>query len=258
MTFSVRFIRAFANWLIVLSIALSIAIPTWWWMNQPQFQLKHIYVESLTKESLEYISAEDIAHRVNDQEWGNFFTVDLDQLQQQISELPWVKTVQIRRLWPDSLALFIEEHKPFAYWNKDQVMDDWGDVFTPVQVPIKNDENMLYFSGPEASEKLVARRYNEVSNLLAPIQLSIEAMSLDERYAWSIKLSNGMTILLGRDPEAESLTVNKDKDVFSRPILRFVKSWSELQSKIGDKHIDRVDLRYNNGFAIRFADQSSK
>ena len=47
---------------------------------------------------------------------GNFFAVDLAEVRAALEGLPWVRRVEVRRIWPDRLEATLEEHVPFARW----------------------------------------------------------------------------------------------------------------------------------------------
>ena len=42
---------------------------------------------------------------------GNFFAADLSEVRASLERLPWVRHVEVRRLWPDRLEITIEEHR---------------------------------------------------------------------------------------------------------------------------------------------------
>ena len=80
-----------------------------------------------------------------------------------------------------------------------------------------------------------------------------EGVQLSSRYAWTVKLSNGMTVELGRE---QSKTTLKDR------VDRLIGIYPQLVSRLQDK-IENVDMRYPNGLAlkapgIKFAQDSKK
>ena len=74
---------------------------------------------------------------------------------------------------------------------------------------------------------------------------------MTERYAWHIKLSNGMKVEFGRDEE------NSDKNLTEERVARLFKYWPQVQERWSNR-IDAVDLRYANGFAVHLASTSLK
>lgn len=68
-------------------------------------------------------------------------------------------------------------------------------------------------------------------------------MSLSSRYAWTVKLANGMEIEFGRERNGDTLPDRAQ---------RLVAAWPAVTQRWG-KDIEYADLRYPNGFAIRAA-----
>lgn len=72
--------------------------------------------------------------------------------------------------------------------------------------------------------------------MLDPLGLAIRGIRLDQRGAWSMELSNGTQIQLGRESALERLQ-------------RLLASWDSLMLEQTAPPSD-VDLRYTNGFAV--------
>jgi len=73
---------------------------------------------------------------------------------------------------------------------------------------------------------------------LAVHDLSITRLEQDERRAWVVTLNSGVKLLLGRKESEKRLT--RFIDIYPRVL----KAW--------EQRIDEVDLRYPNGFAVRW------
>jgi cell division protein FtsQ len=67
---------------------------------------------------------------------------------------------------------------------------------------------------------------------------------LSSRLAWQLKLSNGLTIQLGRD---------SDKDRVEERLARFASAFPHTLAKTRQR-LEYVDLRYPNGFALRITE----
>ena len=97
------------------------------------------------------------------------------------------------------------------------------------------------FSGPAGTAEEVARRYGAFRQALAPLGLEPRQVLLSPRYAWQIRLSNGLTLELGRDQLKEPLLER---------LSRFVANYAQTLGSL-NRRLDYVDLRYPNGFALR-------
>jgi cell division protein FtsQ len=105
----------------------------------------------------------------------------------------------------------------------------------------QGDATLPVFSGPSGSEGEVTRRYLVFVELLAPLALDPGQILLSPRLAWQLRLSNGLTVQLGRDSE---------KDRVDDRLARFVSVYPQTLAKSRHR-LDYVDLRYPNGFALR-------
>ena len=173
---------------------------------------------------------------------GTFFSVDLDAVRRSFEALPWVRKVEVRRLWPDRLQVAIEEHVALARWGADtramRLVNIHGEVFAG---EFADAERLPQFAGPQGTAQEVARRYAAFRQTLAPLKVEPRQVLLSPRYAWQLRLSNGLTLELGRDQLKES--------VLER-LSRFVAHYAQTLGGL-NRRLDYVDLRYPNGFALR-------
>ncbi|MDD3528874.1 MAG: cell division protein FtsQ/DivIB [Gallionellaceae bacterium] len=162
---------------------------------------------------------------------GGLLAADLAALRRGFEALPWVRSAAVRRVWPDRLAVELEEHIPAAAWNDLAVLDTHGEVF-----PVRPWPGLPRVHAPEGVEKEVAARHSAFARLLAEHGLAIAALRVDARHAWRIELSDGVGVELGRERLDERLQ-------------RFVTFYPLLQARVAA--IRRVDMRYPNGFAVQ-------
>jgi cell division protein FtsQ len=170
---------------------------------------------------------------------GNFFAVDLAQVRAALEGLPWVRRVAVRRVWPDRLEATLEEHVALARWAAGGLVNLQGERFAGASAAA-----LPQFSGPPGSEAEVTRRYRRFVEILAPLAAAPEHLTLSPRYAWRLRLDDGLGIELGRDVP--------DDPVEAR-LARLVAAWPQSLARLPRKH-EQVDLRYPNGFALRLAD----
>ena len=85
----------------------------------------------------------------------------------------------------------------------------------------------------------MARRYARFNEMLAPLGLGIAQITLSSRYAWQLRLKDGMVLELGREQMEERLA-------------RFVAAYPQYVATMKSP-AKYVDLRYRNGFAARVA-----
>jgi cell division protein FtsQ len=165
---------------------------------------------------------------------GGFFQVDVQRIQEALVQLPWVDGVSIRRIWPDTISVSVDEQVPLTRWNEHSLLNQYGEAFTPSDATIPQSLPLL--SGPDGREKMMALRYAEVETKVTPLGLQVTTMRMDERRAWAIGLSNGMELLLG-------------KSEFDVRLQRFLDQYPGLLRE-QEALVSQVDLRYTNGFSV--------
>jgi cell division protein FtsQ len=220
----------------LLALAL-LAAGGYWLVQRPNFALREILVEGDT----DHINAPTVRQSVVGHLKGNFFTVDLDAARQMFEQMPWVRHASVRRVWPNALAVSLEEYKPLGTWGSDQLVSTDGELFTANQGEL--DQDLPAFDGPDGSAQEVVTRYHDFQKWFAPLGLTPEEVTLSPRYAWTVKLSNGTEVELGRERNADTLAERTH---------RLVVAWAAVTQRWG-KDIEYADLRYPNGFAIRAA-----
>lgn len=177
-------------------------------------------------------------HRTLQQEFvGNYFKVNVDQVQQFLQQQPWVYQVAVRKQWPDTLVVVVTEHSPVAIWNLEYLLNKRGEVF---KAPIAQLNSKLpQLAGPQGSEQDALTMFSRVQSLLTLHQFEAASLSVSDRFAWQLKLSNGIELKLGRE------------DTLKR-VQRFIDLYPSI-SKHKPEAIEQVDLRYDTGLAVRFA-----
>lgn len=239
----VKMLNAVTNALLVLVLLALLASGLWWLAQRPMFTLKTIRVEGVAQEQLRRVNPLTIRASAVPRIKGNFFTADLDAVRAAFESVPWVRKAMVRREWPNKLIVSIEEHRALGTWGDDgRLLSVKGDVFTANLAEAEDDGDLLEFDGPAGSEKEVVARFDQFRDWLAPIKVAPESVALSNRYAWTVKLDNGITVELGR---AESDATLKER------IARLVAVYPQLMERLQGKKIENVDMRYPNGLALK-------
>ena len=168
-----------------------------------------------------------------------FFAVRLEDAQAAVARLPWVEHAEVRKHWPDVLEVFVSEHRPFARWGDDRLLSERGRLF-PVR-HIRVPARLPRFDAPDTRVDDVVALYNESRALFASSGNDVRALQLDRRGSWSLQLTNGTEVVIGRSD--------------ARPRLgRFARLLPQLLSQQRARVLRRADLRYTNGFALSWGD----
>lgn len=202
----------------------------------PVFPLRQVVVlgklNQVTRTQVEYAARTALN--------GNFFTVDLNTVRATFEKLPWVRRADVRRRWPDSIELTLEEQVATARWKQAdgeyRLVNTYGEVFVAA-----TEEKLPVFAGPEGMAGPMLARHQAFAETLKPIGRRLVEMSLSQRQAWQVRLDDGLVIDLGREESKHPVAERMD---------RFVTSYREVREKL---HLQPtlIDMRYPNGFALR-------
>lgn len=199
------------------------------WVGAQRWPLARLHVHG----QLQRVDAQAIRAAMLPYAQRGFFAVDLGGAQAALEQLPWVEKADVRKRWPDVLDIDIVEHQPFARWDSDKLLTQAGRLYP---LPKNVDaSDMPQLGGPEAKVADVVALYNESKQMFAPMGLDVRTLRMDQRGSWSLDLSDGVEVIVGRDD--------------ARPrIGRFARLLPQLLAK--NAALRRADLRYTNGFAL--------
>ena len=225
-----------------------------WLSQRPVFALRQVVIEPVAGETLKHINKPVVKQQVLETVQGNFFSVRLEDVKRGFESMPWVRHANVRRVWPNGLIVSIEEQKPFGTWggaDSHTLMNTHGELFAGRVSDVGDGIQLVDFSGPEDASKEVMRLYERANAWFKPWSAEVKSLTLSERYAWHVKLSNGMKVEFGRDEENSDKTLTEDR------VARLFKYWPEVQEKWANR-VDAIDLRYANGFAVHLASANLK
>lgn len=224
--------------LLFVGIILGLLGGFWLWLISPHtFPITTVRIEGHSRTSPEMLKA-----AITDYTVSGFFKVDFAAIRAVVLTLPWIKEVEIQRLWPDTLLLRLQEYHAVALWkpfteNETMALDKDGLLFKP---PTQLD-NIPIFIGTthKASDMLV--HYFTLKTWLEAVNLRILEFRCSAQQAWYITLDNGIKLLLGKgDPK---IGVRRFLSVYKHIIpTTFLKQEGNTMY---------VDLRYTHGIAIR-------
>jgi len=223
---------------------------TSWVMAQPWFALTTLEV----KTPVAHVTEAQIRLVADRRVHGTFFTVDLDNVRESLEKLPWVREARVERRWPDTLVVSLTEQVPLARWNDNALVNAEGGVFVAAA-----DGELPRLSGPEDSSAEVVAAYRRYQAALATLDMRIAELRLSPRRAWSIRLDNGMQLVLGR--QQTDVRLARFVSFYPRllaaqtnaPAIADVSGVAQITTPKPAAPIIplTVDLRYADGFAVR-------
>ena len=267
--------RLFLVLLVISLLASSVMFVSW--LNKPgNFPFKKVELvnrlENQESSELQIIAANALN--------GGFFSLDVDEFRAELlSQLPWVKSVSVRKVWPNKLLVEIAEYKPVVRWisaedfllqaaegsllkdaegsllkdaegsiSKDtvnyQLLSQEGIIFAPelTEAQKRKFNNMALLSGPKVSAKSVLKKCVEISKDLTKLDLAIKRCGMNKRRTWKLSLTQNVDV---------NLDIKLGKENVLQQLERFIQVFSgKLKQYL--KSVEYVDLRYSNGFSIKW------
>lgn len=219
------------NGLVLITILVAMMSLAKHWFSDPhRFPLHVVEVKgdfrNLDKQRLQ----DAVAAHVE----GGFFTVDVSAIRSAAEQLPWVNKASVKRIWPATLRISIEEQQAIARWGEQGYLNRNGEPFFPeASSPVLP---LPALAGPQGHELKVLLNYQRVAKTLAPLGIEVARMELDNRRAWHLQVGDGVLLELGRVNTRERLQ-------------RFIRAYPTIfAARI--EELKRVDLRYSNGFSV--------
>jgi cell division protein FtsQ len=194
--------------------------------------IRHVAVSG----NLQHVSPDEVRNIVRDNIAAGFLGVDVDEINAAIVKLPWIRDVSVRRVWPDTLKVIPVEQTALARWDDGGLVNMHGERF--MARPDSYPDGLPLFHGPDNSESYITGVYISANRILSGEGQKIAEVILDTRRAVRLKLENEIELIMGRTNNYELLR-------------KFCRIYNRLFSGKSDD-MDRVDLRYTNGFAVHW------
>jgi len=209
-------------------------------LRVPYFEIRAIRIDGdLTRNSVPTIRANALPALA-----GNFFSIDLARAQAAFEQVPWVRHAVVRRVWPNQLAVRLEEHRAVALWEGEgggveRLVNSHGEVFEANLGDVEDDELPL-FAGPEGSSAQMLALWQRLQPLFAAQAMAVQRLQLSRRGSWRLEVDNGATVELGRGGVDEVVARSE----------RFLRTLPQLASR-WPQPLAYADLRHQDGYAVR-------
>ena len=223
--------------MLVAALALAGTGAAWGWRKltaSTAFPMRAVHVDS----PLRHLTRNELRSAMESHLARGYWHLNVDAVRADIEKLPWVESASVRRVWPGDLEVRIREQTAVATWNGKALVNEDSQVFAPARATWP--KGLPALSGGEGHAERVMAMYRQLQTAFGKLDRVVVALQQDERRSWSVRLDNGAFISLGR------------KDVESR-VRRFVGAYQTIPER--QSHLlASADLRYPNGFALRWAD----
>lgn len=224
-------------WAVFIVVPVMLVLGAYKWIQNP---------ENLTIESIEVtgefriLDKKQLQPLISAHVKTNLFLLDDQKLEDALENNPWVHSAALTHVWPNRLIVKIHEQKPVAHWGKAEMLAENGEIIKASMVKEKGDLPLLY--SPNGTRKNMGRNmangFLEIRKMMKGFPVKLTEFKEDARGSWRIKLENGITLKVGREHQEKRLK-------------RFMVAYEQSLNRVLDK-ISTVDLRYTNGFAVKW------
>ncbi|MDX1696346.1 MAG: FtsQ-type POTRA domain-containing protein [Ketobacteraceae bacterium] len=186
--------------------------------------------------SFQYLNEKKLQKTLVKHLTANYFNVNLLEVREAAEALPWIEKAWVKKEWPGTVLIKVEERVAIANWGKGQFISQHQEIFSSDE--IAHIEQLPTFYGIDEYAPLMVNRYNEVRSELEPLGLSVKTMKLEDRFSWRVTLQDGLRLVI-------------DEVDFMKKLERFVELYRKMPS-IDRSYMEQADLRYENGLAIKW------
>lgn len=164
----------------------------------------------------------DILDQLGLDGWTSLIGFNAEAARERIAALPWIESAAVRKIYPHTLEVRVDERQAFAIWQQGEqlsVIERSGAIIAP------------YSGGKQAQLPLIvgADAPQQAPDFLAVVQKYPELASRAKGYIrvggrrWDIKLDNGVTVKLPERGEEQALAslaqMDRQNGLLSRDIV---------------------------------------
>ncbi|NBN63376.1 FtsQ-type POTRA domain-containing protein [Microvirga tunisiensis] len=167
---------------------------------------------------------------------------DVDGARERLTQIPWIKSASVMKLYPNTLKVTVEERIPFALWQRGttvSIINEQGDVITD-QVDGRYANLLLVVN--EGAQK----RAGEIIAALDKVPVlrpRVRAAFLVSNRRWDLMLENGITVRLPENGMDVALAELVEMDASTALLTRDIAA---------------VDLRLADRVVVRLTDEAAE
>ncbi len=239
----IRLMNGLAGLLLVVAVLAVVGGLLGWAMRLPVFAIHGVTVTG----DVTHYNAITLRANVMPRLQGTFFTLDVHAARKAFEGMPWVRNAVVRRDFPDRLRVQLQEHQAVAFWGADDdahMVNSFGEVFEANVGELEQDK-LPRLVGPDNQSAQLLAMHRTLKPMLANLDLSIDQLELTTLGGWHAQLDNGASLELGSGT-TEDLVARTE---------RFIKTITQATGhyKRSVEHLEAVDLRHPDGYAMRLA-----
>lgn len=235
-----QLLLAMAPYLAAVAIGVALTALAAWAYRHPAWTVQHVVIVGDNQHQSDASVRRALKSELNE----SFLAIDLKRLQNIVEDVPWVRSAQVQRDFPNGLRITIQEHQAVAWWGEaqgTQLVNHSGQIFEAQSEP---EENQYWpvLQGPDDQVTQVLEAYMQLQDVLKVAHLEVKKLALSAHGNWQATLGGDIHLALGRAPQTEWLA----------QVSRMISTLPELRQRF-DQALTSIDLRYPNGYAVALA-----
>jgi len=221
-----RFLRPISIATTLVCIVLSVTLLLAQLINKDVNQLELV-------SSLEHVNEKEIIKQLEGVFPDGFAYLDVAEVSERLLALPMVANVQIEKIWPDTLKISIQEERPVAIWNDSSMVSQHGEILplalTQLQLP--------RLQGVKGGSRQVMQHFQLFNRWGKRHKLNLVALN-STASGWQLLYENKLQIWLDNAQAMHGL-----------------QQLESVMKQFQFERIKRIDMRYEQGFAVAWKDQ---
>ena len=199
---------------IILAIYFATRIITSYLGRGPISTVKHIEIKCDGKN----VDLEPIGVAIGIHHGTPLRSLDLHQINNRVTSIPWIKNASTRRLPNGNLIIKTRQHNAIAMWTDGVMYYPLSDEGTKIETPLdKPNENTIVFSGEIPKNDL-----KDIITTVSTLSEYLDYITMVESRRWDLHTKNGITIYLPEDNPASAVNkisrLNQTHKILSRNI----------------------------------------
>ena len=213
----------------VISILVAVVLLLLQTVNKPIVQLQ-------VNAGLEHVTLAMINEQISPWFPDGYMTLNVNAIKDELHNMVMVSQVSVEKVWPDTLKINIEEERPVAIWNDKSMLSEKGDI-----LPVALKQLQLpKLNGANQESKMVMHHFLLFNRWGKRHKIELTAIKHSSA-GWLLKYKTGLTIWL------DSTTAMNGLQQLDSVIEQFDLT-----------RIKRIDMRYEQGFAVAWKDSMSQ
>ncbi|WP_116963780.1 cell division protein FtsQ/DivIB [Fastidiosibacter lacustris] len=193
-------------------------------------------VNVLAKGELGYISKVQIIDLIKPFQKDTWWMLSVKEIETTLRSYPGIKNIKVQKKWPNELLIELTEYKAQAYWNTSkQILLENNEIITPKY--LSETLSLPTFNGDPGDIPLIVDRYQKLQDISKAHQRVIKQI-LYQGNQWKVVLDNEVNVWLG------------SKNIENK-FKQLLENYQNIAIPESQK-IESIDMRYQNGFAVRF------